>query len=168
MTSVSSSGSWSRDRILWIQVAAFLRHATVSTETVDAIRVQLFNPRHLHSVSITSSDQGLRVAYWMLTINWVQHSALLSSHSTVSPRDFKLNQEAHGVAEILEMVEEHFARSGGIRGWGFTSALSFPLACALIGAKAGSPVRNHPNLRRLGGLHVPGLTELTIEAYGIE
>ncbi|OIQ88914.1 hypothetical protein GALL_291920 [mine drainage metagenome] len=168
MTSGSESGSWSRENILWIQVAAFLRHATVSDVTIHSIRTQLFNPRLLQSVNIHATDQGVRVAGWLLTIDWARHAVLLSAHSTVNTTDFSGSQVAFGVAEIIEMIEEHFTRNGGIRGWGFVSTLDFSRACSLIGVAQGGAVADHPSLRRVGGLRLPGLAELSLEVYGVD
>lgn len=154
--------------MLWIQVHAFLRHSTAAESVIKAIQTQLFNPRHLHSVWISAYDGGARVHYWVLSIDWSRHTALLRTHPSVARRDFTVAQEALGVAEIVQMIEEYFALTGHKRGWGFESSLTFDEACSSIGVEPGTTVKDHPKLRKLGGLHLPGLSELSVEVYGID
>lgn len=171
MTSSSSeSGSWSRNSILWIQVATMLRTGSVSDQTINLIRERLFNKRHLQSVSVTASSEGYRTAVWKLRIDWSRHRALLATDRVIDRTGpFAEDGTSYALDAFVGLINEHFSSIPGQgRGWTFESTLDFKAACELINVGVGTSLPAHPGLHRQDGLAIPGLSEAVIEIFGID
>lgn len=169
MSAGSTSGSFARNSVLWMQVSTLLSHANVSDTARDSVRRKLFGSRDLSAVSISAASAGLRVHKWELEIDWQRHDVLARTSATVNRRvGFTDEGRSTAVGVMIEDIERHFAENPTHRrGWSFESPLGFHEACRRAGLTAGKRLPDHPELRRYGSFDIPGLGEASLTVFGL-